>query len=544
MSRLKVPFGTTAELTANVVQEREIAADTTLDRLVYGDGVDASGKPLAFLDEVEAKQTSAAWLPVTQAATLALGLSAAGLGTEDTPTFTGLVLTGAAAGTAALDINPTANSTAMGLDIDQSGPTTGSHGTDFYYNDILINGDQANATTSVYGFAVRLGFGGSNAQGQRAAIRGLSVLNTATSASNALKVYSAITSEFVGNANDGGTDTSTGANGSAIGLYASSILGATATNWLRNDGFEVNTAIRTGGSARWHHAILVTQWADHAVSASEIDSAIHIVNQDGAVGWATDGIRFDSSQDGSGTLFKSTAYLIRTAGAESLTGGIDISSFTFSGNAWASPGATISGTGALALSRAGLPATLTNTTDAASNQALIIQSDRATPAANDTVYMSMRLSDSAGNQDEFVRILALASSVTSGAEDAQLRISIRAAGSLVEKILVSNTLFVPASNAGLALGATTLGFNGLHLSTGTAINWANGEMTITETSANLLTVAGGDLRVATACRFDMVDSQSTVGAAGGASALPATPTGYALVKINGTERVMPFYAAS
>lgn len=36
--------------------------------------------------------------------------------------------------------------------------------------------------------------------------------------------------------------------------------------------------------------------------------------------------------------------------------------------------------------------------------------------------------------------------------------------------------------------------------------------------------------------------QSTVGAAGGASALPATPAGYAVLTIGATEFVLPFYA--
>lgn len=39
-------------------------------------------------------------------------------------------------------------------------------------------------------------------------------------------------------------------------------------------------------------------------------------------------------------------------------------------------------------------------------------------------------------------------------------------------------------------------------------------------------------------------SQTTVGAAGGASALPATPTGYLEMNINGTARVIPYYAKS
>jgi hypothetical protein len=39
-------------------------------------------------------------------------------------------------------------------------------------------------------------------------------------------------------------------------------------------------------------------------------------------------------------------------------------------------------------------------------------------------------------------------------------------------------------------------------------------------------------------------TQTTVGSAGGASALPATPTGYIKIKIAGTMRVIPFYDES
>ena len=37
-------------------------------------------------------------------------------------------------------------------------------------------------------------------------------------------------------------------------------------------------------------------------------------------------------------------------------------------------------------------------------------------------------------------------------------------------------------------------------------------------------------------------SQTTVGAAGGASAPPATPTGYAIINKDGTEYAIPYYA--
>ena len=56
--------------------------------------------------------------------------------------------------------------------------------------------------------------------------------------------------------------------------------------------------------------------------------------------------------------------------------------------------------------------------------------------------------------------------------------------------LVENAL-TPTTNDGVALGTTSLGWSDAHLAAQGVINWANGEMTITETSANLLTIAGG-----------------------------------------------------
>lgn len=51
----------------------------------------------------------------------------------------------------------------------------------------------------------------------------------------------------------------------------------------------------------------------------------------------------------------------------------------------------------------------------------------------------------------------------------------------------------PATNDAASLGTTSLGWSDLHLATGAVINFANGEVTITETDANTLTVAGTTL---------------------------------------------------
>lgn len=92
MTRLKIPYGTTTALTNNVVQEREVAYDTTLARLVYGDGSAEGGVRLANyselaaadgamdarVDALEAKQTSTAMTAVVQAVTVALARVALG----------------------------------------------------------------------------------------------------------------------------------------------------------------------------------------------------------------------------------------------------------------------------------------------------------------------------------------------------------------------------------------------------------------------------------------------------------------------------------
>jgi hypothetical protein len=61
--------------------------------------------------------------------------------------------------------------------------------------------------------------------------------------------------------------------------------------------------------------------------------------------------------------------------------------------------------------------------------------------------------------------------------------------------LTSSSLY-SVTNAQIDLGTTALGFNDLHLATGGVLNWANGEMTITEGDANTLTVAGGTFATA------------------------------------------------
>ena len=172
-------------------------------------------------------------------------------------------------------------------------------------------------------------------------------------------------------------------------------------------------------------------------------------------------------------------------------------------------GSVLAVTGGITTSVAGTPAQFTRTSDIAASQALIVEGDRATPANNDEVYASFKLSDSAGNQDEMARISVVASDVTSTSEDSYVKIATVVAGTLSSRIQIAGTNLSPFANDGLTLGNTTNQWSDIFLAEGGVINWDNGDATLTQTG-NTLALAGADLRVATAGVGTNADSVPTI----------------------------------
>ena len=138
-----------------------------------------------------------------------------------------------------------------------------------------------------------------------------------------------------------------------------------------------------------------------------------------------------------------------------------------------------------------------NTTDNASVQVLQLEGDRATMAANDEAYISLLLSDSAGNQDEFARLTWRGTTVTNTSEAGRLAFSVVTAGSLAEELYLTGAELSPAANDGLALGSTALGWADLHAASGFTLNVANGNAVVTH-SSGIFTVSTGDWRITTA----------------------------------------------
>ena len=83
--------------------------------------------------------------------------------------------------------------------------------------------------------------------------------------------------------------------------------------------------------------------------------------------------------------------------------------------------------------------TLTNLTDAVANQVAVFSGANATRADGDEIYLSFKLADSAGNIDEFARLTAEATDVTSGSEDGQMRFGVIVAGTLTDVFTINSS---------------------------------------------------------------------------------------------------------
>lgn len=248
-------------------------------------------------------------------------------------------------------ISPAAASDDQGLVVSQSGPSNGAAlASGFAYNDVLVNGDQGNSPDTAYGFQSRMGAGGSSMKGQRTALRGFFVLNAASSnTTNPNKNYCGTSGEVQASHADGGSDTSSNAKGRFIGLYASSIAAAGATNLYDLTGLEINTGYRATSSGKDMIGLKIASWADHAVDPANMGAAIQISVQSGALPWKHYAIVIDQSSSGVGSAAVATgATLIATKGSVSCTHGIDFSTTTFSGSAFKSANFSVSNAGAIA----------------------------------------------------------------------------------------------------------------------------------------------------------------------------------------------------
>lgn len=161
--------------------------------------------------------------------------------------------------------------------------------------------------------------------------------NTAQNAS-----YSALAAYATASANDNGTAVTSGSSRSnleAMNVIATMVSGA--TNWAFFSVAEFDTAINTGASVYNKEGIVIVQLATDKIAGVNLDDALGITNQSGAVGW-THGISFGASSAGWPFTAGATAIgCFNSCGT--LTNVIDFSAATISGNMLKSPGINIAG---------------------------------------------------------------------------------------------------------------------------------------------------------------------------------------------------------
>ncbi|MDO8462976.1 MAG: hypothetical protein Q7S96_01735 [bacterium] len=244
------------------------------------------------------------------------------------------------------------------------------------------------------------------------------------------------------------------------------------TNATTEDGLVMSfTASDTTSSTTAQYGL----YLDNVASTEGADALLVIDNSDldDAVGAA---IKFINAGGAFTALFDIAGTLLSPTEVTILDSGIALSELTDSGtltagtvdiNGGAIDGTTIGATsagagtftaivgtsldlnGALDLDVAALGATITNTADAASSQVAIFEGDRATPADADAAYATLRLSDSAGNQDEQARISWAATTVADGAtQDGDMFFSALTNNTLTEYLrIVGATGAVEANTA-------------------------------------------------------------------------------------------------
>ena len=145
----------------------------------------------------------------------------------------------------------------------------------------------------------------------------------------------------------------------------------------------------------------------------------------------------------------------------------------------------------------GTPLRARNTTDAATNVACILESDRATPATWDTVTQDFYLSNSAGTQTLFARIGCTTPNITAGAEESRLDFSTKVSGTLATRMSLLSTALFPTTHDTLTLGVNYGRWSDLFLASGATIQFGAGGSTDAQIthSAGVLNVSTGALQV-------------------------------------------------
>jgi hypothetical protein len=273
---------------------------------------------------------------------------------SSSPTLTGNWIFSPATGDA-LVASPVGGTTAKGLNVTQTGPSSSSTAGIVNYNAISVTDNYGSTVMGnpTNALSVALNFGGSNTQGNHTAFESISSLTAPASVTSNDRDYVGGTLVFRSSSSDNGTNTGAGSKGNGFGANIACQLFSGATNYNGCVGAEIDVAIGTGASSASRFGLTYVASGVLQAATSTKDSAIEIGSTDIGQSWAN-GIIVGGNHGAFGLATNGSVLSIDPGGGTpTIANGIDLvgtGGMTISGNAWKSPGAQIDGTGSLTIS--------------------------------------------------------------------------------------------------------------------------------------------------------------------------------------------------
>lgn len=309
-------------------------------------------------------------------------------------------------------------------------------------------------------------YGGSAIVDGRQSVLIFSELTSATSSSNTNRNYVALQTYMQALAGDGGTNIAPrGA------VFGGSTALVSAGGWMQDIcGWEYDIGAGNSGAPPLHkvgiRVALFGGGVDLAQGTS-YDAAISVTGGSGCVGWKN-GLLF--SDDSSAHGMNANGTLIATQGSFTVTNGIDISSYSYTGLAWHSPGFSVTGSGKIGVG--------------ASNDGSFVYVNAGGTAQNNTMRIWSGASGARGGltigrtSDELVTGVAGATNnyfTGSAAGDAAM--------------LAINNLFIGAGNLSASFGLKIDTTN--KVSFGSNVSIAGSSASTTTATGALVLTAGG-----------------------------------------------------
>jgi hypothetical protein len=172
-------------------------------------------------------------------------------------------------------------------------------------------------------------FGGSPVTGGRIGQYCSLIQTAATSNANTNRNYVATQGSVYCEAGDTGTNTTTDARGAFFGGGFAAYVEGGAQNLLNVTAAEFNTFIKAGASTKFQFGLQIA--GANAQRGAGFDAAISISGLADAITHAGYGIGILFSSANGANPFSATSTIIATAGAATVQGGIDFSSYTITG---------------------------------------------------------------------------------------------------------------------------------------------------------------------------------------------------------------------